>query len=112
MTDTFEPASAEGSPPVLPGVIHSRLVKAAQLALSSAQFRPMVQAACMIENLDYSEDILRRAAIDPALLDGLTLVEGSSIDVAILTLVSTVDGADMLDSLIRSAVRGTELEGS
>lgn len=89
-----------------PRVIHSHLVKAAQLALSSAQFRPMVQAACMMEDIPYTDDVLRQASISPALLDALTLLEGSSIDVAILTLVASADGADDLDALIRAAVKG------
>ena len=85
-------------------IIHSSLVKACQLALSSAQFRPMVQAACIYAGINYTDEVLHRVSTTPSVLDCLELHEGSTIDVSILTKVATVEGAEELDNAITEAV--------
>ena len=87
-------------------VIYSRLWKSALLATQSTYFPPMVRAAAAFHDKVYTAEMLSAVAATPAIVDGLTLNEGESIDVPILRLMSaSTTSANAVDKAISNAVR-------
>lgn len=84
-------------------VINSRLWKAAQLAGSSSYFQQMVRAACQVQGKTYSDRLLFAVAATPAIVNGLSVEEGSSIDLSLLKAM--VERGPDLDTAILNAVQ-------
>lgn len=83
--------------------INSRLWKAAQLAGSSAYFEQMVRAACQVQGKEFGRRLLFSVAATPAIVNGLTVDEGSSIDLSLLQAM--VNSGPELDTAILNAVQ-------
>lgn len=94
-----------------PRVIHSHLVKTAYLLRSSTLFGDLVYGACMIEGVDESDWARRNVAANPTVTGKFRLVEGRPIDEAILEVISTADGAQALETDLRSIISQLKEEG-
>ena len=78
--------------------IHSTLWKAAQLRYHSTYFPALVQAACDIVGIDYTDTVLGSVARNPTILGRFEVTTEAGIDVSIADAMSNPDTAATLDS--------------
>lgn len=84
--------------------IHSNLWISAQLMGNSVYLPTMVQAACNIVGVDYSESILLTVSTNPAIIDKIVMYEGESIDLCLARVMTDPEDATALDNDIRFLV--------
>lgn len=82
--------------------INSRLWKAAQLALHSAYFPKMVQAACWVQDKPYTPAVLYDVATKAGIVNALSVEPDGSIDESLLQVM--IDNGATLDQAIMDAV--------
>lgn len=85
--------------------IQSRLWKSAQLVSQSTYFPAMVSAAAAFYGKEYTPHMLQKVAATPAIVDALPLEVDSTIDEAILNLMTASEASgSAVDQAILNAV--------
>ena len=98
-------ATAPTTPPDTPGVIYSRLAKAAYLVGNSAVFPQLVEAACTWHEVPASAEVVRWCATRPEILDALQMTEDTALDDVLRGFARDPDTAALMDQLILTAVQ-------
>ena len=86
--------------------ITSPLVKSGVLAIQSAYFPQMVQAAAMRLDVPYTTGLLRHAAAFPSVVDAVVIYREGSVDAWL------IDQGGALDQVLLDAVTAYDSEGA